>query len=103
MKAQAFLILVGKMVSTQQDYFTAKKKGKIDAYNLLVKAKELEKQVMAVVKEGKLEPDEPLDTLDVQRPTRQQHIDRVFRQGYFTPSEFKELEDDNETSQDHNH
>lgn len=67
MKAQAFLNLVGKMVTTQQDYFTAKKKGRIDAYNLLVQSKELEKQVMAVVKEGKLEPDEPLDTLNVQR------------------------------------
>lgn len=60
MKAQAFLELVGRMISAQQDYFAARRKsiGVIATQDLLVKAKELEKQVIEVVKEGKLEPDE---------------------------------------------
>lgn len=56
MRAAAFLKLVGEMLTTQQDYFTWRRHGD------LVRAKKLEKEVMAVVKEGKLEPD-PQDTL----------------------------------------
>lgn len=65
MKALAFLKLVGEMLTTQQNYFTWRRHGD------LVKAKRLEKEVMAVVKEGKLEPDVPTPELDfvaVQRP-----------------------------------
>lgn len=56
MKAFVFLKLVGEMLTTQQDYWAKRK------HSDLIKAKQLEKQVMAVVKEGKLEPD-PQDTL----------------------------------------
>jgi len=74
MKAQAFLQLVKEMLTAQQDYFTWRRHGD------LVKAKGLEKQAWAVVKEGRLEPDvvttveitnEPppaLDFVEVQRP-----------------------------------
>jgi hypothetical protein len=65
MKAQAFLELVGKMMTKQQDYFTAKRQGLIKAKDLLIESKELEKQVRAVVKEGKLEPDEPTAMVEV--------------------------------------
>lgn len=60
MKAQAFLELVGRMMIAQQDYFAARRKGVIavTTQDLLIKSKGLEKQVLAVVKEGKLEPDE---------------------------------------------
>jgi hypothetical protein len=57
MKAQAFLDLVGKMMTKQQDYFEAKRNGLIRAKDLLIDAKQLEKQVRVVLKEGKLEPD----------------------------------------------
>jgi hypothetical protein len=53
MKAQVFLELVGVMLEVQQDYF--KSRLKTD----LVKAKELERRVWAVVKESHLEPDLP--------------------------------------------
>ena len=60
MKAQDFLKLVGEMLDTQQNYFHLKRTGsKSDATTVLIKAKSLEKQVAAVVKEGFLEPDEP--------------------------------------------
>lgn len=65
MKALAFLKLVGEMLTAQQDYFSFRRHGD------LMKAKQLEKQAMAVVKEGKLEPDEPTPALDFvqdQRP-----------------------------------
>ncbi|RPI95389.1 MAG: hypothetical protein EHM40_03305 [Chloroflexi bacterium] len=71
MKARAFLELVGKTLTAQQDYFKARKAGKV-AYDLLNKSKELEKQVMAVVDEGRLEPDEPLDFVADVRPTEVQ-------------------------------
>lgn len=58
MKAQVFLNLVGETLTTQQDYFTARKAGSVTQYNLLIKSKGLEKRVMAVVKEGRLEPDD---------------------------------------------
>jgi hypothetical protein len=59
MKAQAFLKLVGEMLTAQQDYYRARKLRNGSEYSLLVKAKELEKKALAVVKEGRLEPDEP--------------------------------------------
>lgn len=59
MKAQAFLKLVGEMLTAQQDYYRARKQGNGSEYSLLIKAKELEKKALAVVKEGRLEPDEP--------------------------------------------
>ena len=65
MNAQAFLELVGKMLTVQQDYFKSRKQSD------LIKAKELEKQVLAVVKEGRLEPDEPLDLSQDVRPTEE--------------------------------
>ena len=51
MKAQAFLILVGEMLTAQQDYFALRR------HSDLIKAKDLEKRVMVIVKEGRLEPD----------------------------------------------
>jgi hypothetical protein len=65
MKVQAFLDLVGKMMVKQQDYFEARRNGLIKAKDLLIDAKQLEKQVRAVVKEGHLEPDEPTATVVV--------------------------------------
>lgn len=57
MKASSFLKLVGEMMTAQQDYYKARKGKQLDAYGMLVRAKELEKQVLAVVQAGKLEPD----------------------------------------------
>jgi|GEM_PF-5316433 hypothetical protein len=51
MKAQAFLELVGEMLTAQQEYF------KDRTQSTLIRAKELEKRVLAVVKAGWLEPD----------------------------------------------
>ena len=78
MKAQVFLELVGRMLTAQQDYFAARKRGLgvITTQDLLVKSKGLEKQVLMVVKEGRLEADAPaLSTLDLsgnERPTDEQ-------------------------------
>ena len=69
MKAQAFLKLVGEMMNAQQDYFKARRSGKLDTHNLLVAARDLEKKVMIVLDEGKLEPDDQLDTGEELRPT----------------------------------
>jgi hypothetical protein len=57
MKAQVFLELVGVMLEVQQDYFKSRLQSD------LIKAKELERRVRAVVKEGHLEAD------DVHNPT----------------------------------
>lgn len=66
MKAQAFLELVGEMLTAQQDYFSLKRKGIQDkAREALIRAKELEKRVQAVVKEGGLEPDEVRETNEI--------------------------------------
>lgn len=51
MEAQKFLELVGRMLAAQETYFRSRLQ--VD----LIKAKELEKQVKAVVKIGHLEPD----------------------------------------------
>jgi hypothetical protein len=61
MKAQAFLELVDRTLTAQQDYFAARRKqaGVITTQELLIKSKELEKQCRAVIAEGRLEPDEP--------------------------------------------
>jgi hypothetical protein len=59
MKAQVFLELVGKMMQAQADYFANR------TQTNLIAAKQLEKTVRAVVKEGKLEPDEPTATVIV--------------------------------------
>jgi hypothetical protein len=59
MKAQDFLNLVGRMMAAQQDYFTAKRNGDPKAKELLFRSKGIEKAVMNVVKEGRLEPDAP--------------------------------------------
>lgn len=65
MKAKAFLELVGLMLAAQQDYFRIKRTGmKVDATDALIKSKNLEKRVAAVVKEGFLEPDEPIEEAD---------------------------------------
>lgn len=58
MKAQAFLKLVGEMMTAQQDYFKSRRSRKGDDYGLLIKAKELERKVLAVVNDGRLEPDD---------------------------------------------
>jgi hypothetical protein len=63
MKALAFLKLVGEMLTSQQDYWSRRK------HSDLIKAKQLEKQVMAVVKEGKLEPD-VVTTAEIAEPTQ---------------------------------
>lgn len=67
MKAKEFLRLVGEMLTVQQDYFAARRKGepKPRQTELLIKSKELEKRVWAVVKTGELEPDEPQPTVHV--------------------------------------
>jgi hypothetical protein len=64
MKAQAFLELVERVLTAQANYYAARKKGAgvITERDLLIKSKELEKQAWAVVKEGRLEPDEPTVT-----------------------------------------
>jgi len=86
MKAKLFLDLVDNTLTAQQDYFAARRKGAgvITVQELLIKSKNLEKQCRAVIKEGKLDPDEPtavvhvhtteeyqreLDFTDHQRPT----------------------------------
>jgi hypothetical protein len=67
MKAQAFLELVDKTLTAQQDFFAARRKGAgvITTQDLLIKSKDLEKQCRAVIKEGHLEPDEPTATVHV--------------------------------------
>ena len=64
MKAQIFLNLVGETLAAQQDYFKAKRAGSPTQYDLLIKSKGLEKRVMAVVKEGRLEPDDVVEQGD---------------------------------------
>lgn len=78
MKAQAFLELVGEMMTAQQDYFKARKAGRLDTHNMLVNARNLEKRVLAVVDEGRLEPDEPLDTPKDVRPTDEPKQNSLF-------------------------
>lgn len=56
MKANDFLKLVGRMLTAQQNYFTSRLQGD------LVQAKALEREVSAVIKQGRLEPDEPTPT-----------------------------------------
>ena len=57
MKAQAFLELVGEMMTAQQDYYHLKRFGDKQAATIaLIKSKDLEKRVRAVVTEGRLEP-----------------------------------------------
>lgn len=56
MNTHNFLKLVGKMLDTQQNYFKNRLQGD------LVQAKQLERDVRAVLKTGKLEPDEPVPT-----------------------------------------
>jgi hypothetical protein len=61
MKANEYLKLTERMMTAQADYYaTAKKFGRQspEALIALIKSKDLEKQVRAVIKEGKLEPDE---------------------------------------------
>lgn len=58
MKAQAFLNLVGEMMAAQQAYFKAR------TQHWLMTAKDLEKRVREVVKEGGLEPDD-IEAVDV--------------------------------------
>ncbi len=65
MKAQAFLLLVGRMMRAQSNYYANR------TQTNLIAAKELESQVRAVLKQNKLEPDEPtpaLDFVEDQRP-----------------------------------
>ena len=74
MRAQAFLELVTTMMTAQADYFAARRRdaGVITTRDLLIKSKDLEKQVWAVIKDGRLEPDiEPtaLDAVVIERPT----------------------------------
>lgn len=57
MKAQAFLELVSAMRYEQASFFAKRQAYPIEARKHLIQAKELEKRVDAVVKEGKLEPD----------------------------------------------
>lgn len=59
MKTQAFLALVEKTLTAQQDYYKAKRNSDPRAKDLLIAAKGLEKQCWAVIKEGRLEPDAP--------------------------------------------
>jgi hypothetical protein len=56
MKAKDFLKLVSRMLTAQQNYFRNRLQGD------LVQAKQLEREVAAVVKIGKLEPDDPQPT-----------------------------------------
>jgi hypothetical protein len=67
MNAKAFLELVDKTLRAQQDYYAARRKGLgvIAERDLLIKAKDFEKQCQAVIKEGRLEFDEPTATARV--------------------------------------
>lgn len=56
MKTNDFLKLVGRMLDTQQNYFKNRLQGD------LVQAKQLERDVRAVLKTGRLEPDLPVPT-----------------------------------------
>lgn len=71
MRALSFLKLVGEMLTTQQDYWAKRK------HSDLIKAKQLEKQVMSVVKEGKLEPDVVTTAEIAQEPTQPTQLDFV--------------------------
>lgn len=64
MKAQAFLLLVKDLLTVQQNYFTWRR------HSDLVKAKHLEKQAWAVIKQGKLEPDVVTTVEIAQEPTQ---------------------------------
>lgn len=88
MKAQAFLNLVSEMMTAQQDYYKARRAGKLDTYNMLVEARQLEKQVLKVIDEGHLEPDDLLDFPAELRPTEP------------TQATLFDKESDNENSKD---
>ena len=80
MKAQAFLNLVSEMMTAQQNYFKARRVGRLDTHELLVTARELEKKVMVVIDEGKLEPDEQLDFSKEVRPTVEPEQGNLFKE-----------------------
>jgi hypothetical protein len=64
-KARDYLKLTERMMTAQADYYaTSKKFGKQspEAVAKLIVSKSLEKQVWAVIKGGRLEPDEPAVT-----------------------------------------
>jgi hypothetical protein len=68
MKAQAYLDLTKLTFTAQQDYFKAKREGAYNAKQLLIESKKLEAQCRAVIKEGRLEPDdEPTATKEDQK------------------------------------
>lgn len=66
MKAHIFLELVGKMMSAQERYFASRKTaGKKEQLELLIASKQIEKQVKAVIREGRLEADDEPSSADV--------------------------------------
>jgi hypothetical protein len=80
MKAQAFLKLVGTMMTAMADYYaTSKKYGRQSpvAIAALVKSKGLEKQVRDVVKEGRLEPDEDVEAMRKRIETLERALTRM--------------------------
>ena len=87
MKALAFLRLVGEMLTTQQDYWAKRK------HSDLIKAKQLEKQVMAVVKEGKLDPD-VVTTVEIKEPTQLDFV-QVQRRNDDQPKPLTEVSNEN--------
>ena len=88
MKASAFLKLVGEMRAEQNSFFAKRGKYPIEARDHLIQAKTLEKQVDAVVRDGRLEPDEPT-TVTTTEPTESQlqlDLDNAIATGrYYEP------------------
>lgn len=88
MKAQAFLLLVKEMLTVQQNYFTWRR------HSDLVKAKHLEKQTWAVIKQGKLEPD-VVTTVEIAQEPIQLDFVQVQRRNDDQPKPFTEVTNDN--------
>ena len=82
MKAQAFLKLVGEMRAEQISFFAKRGKYPTEARGHLIQAKTLEKQVDAAVREGRLEPDEPIVTTEPTESQLQLDMDNAIAAGW---------------------
>lgn len=87
MKAQAFLQLVKELLTVQQNYFAWRR------HSDLVKAKHLEKQAWAVIKQGRLEPD-VTTTAEIKEPTQLDFV-QVQRRNDDQPKPLTEVSNDN--------
>lgn len=76
MKASDFLNLVGEARKEATAYYATKKHYPLEARDHLIRAKALEKQIDAVVKEGRLEPDdEPATAVVLSEAEYQQRME----------------------------